>query len=480
MLLQAQRGVDLKRKLVTYIVLIGLALGAIGLGLGSVVTAPPANAAEATAANTAPSWMKNAVIYQVNVRQFSQKGDFDSVTAAMPRLKALGVDILWLMPIHPIGEVNRKGSLGSPYSVKDYKGINPDLGTATDFRELVTAAHNSGMKVILDWVANHTAWDNPWITQHKDWYTQDSQGNIVPPIPDWSDVADLNYDKPAMRLAMIDALKYWVGAFDIDGYRADVAGSVPTDFWDAATAQLRTIKPVFMLAEAQGNASLRSKSFVADYGWEFKDLLRDYGSGIAGKGEFIGYVLQQQLNYQTGTYPMLFVTNHDENSWNGSLSSMYGKGAKTLAVLTFTVPGIPLIYNGQEVDSNKQLKFFEKDLMDWNFTSTRSKTAQAFYTKLIALKTKNSSLWNGTAGGSYVRIKNDSSIMLTYSRVAKSGNKVIVVLNPSAMPVTSKVEFVKDGKTYFRYSDGAKVSFTGAKVTSLKAWGFEIYSTVKP
>jgi len=283
-----------------------------------------------------------------------------------------------------------------------------------------------------------------------------------------------------MRVAMIDALKYWVAGFDIDGYRADVAGGVPTDFWNSAAAALRTIKPVFMLAEAQGDSSLREQAFVADYGWQFKDLLVGFGSGSAGKGDFIGYMGQQQLTYQPGTYPMLFVTNHDENSWTGSLKDMYGSGAKTLSVLTFTLPGIPLIYNGQEVDSNKRLQFFEKDQIDWNSTSSRSKTAQTFYTKLVSLKTKNAALWNGAAGGAYARIKNDSSMMLSYSRTAKNGNKVLVVLNPSSMPIKSKVEFVRDGKTYYRYADAAKVKFTGSKVVSLKAWGFEVYSTVKP
>ena len=469
----------MKRRLVTYIILIGLVLSAIGVGMASVVSTPPANAATSSAASTAPSWMKNAVIYQVNTRQFSAKGDFDSVTAALPRLKSLGVDILWLMPINPIGEVNRKGALGSPYAVKDYMGINPDFGTAADLRQLVDGAHKAGMKVILDWVANHTAWDNPWITQHKDWYTQDGQGNVVPPNSDWTDVADLNYDNQSMRAAMINALKYWVSGFGIDGYRCDVAGGVPTDFWNDATAALRTIKPVFMLAEAQGDASLREKAFLADYGWAFKDLLVNFGNGTAGKGDFIGYMGQQQLTYQAGTYPMLFVTNHDENSWTGSLKSMYGSGAKTLSVLTFTLPGIPLIYNGQEVDSNKQLKFFEKDLIDWNFTSARSKNAQAFYKKLISLKTKNSALWNGAAGGSYERIKNDSAYVVSYQRT-KGANKVIVVLNPSNMPQTARVEFTKDGKTYYLYSTGKTTKFTSAKTVSLKAWGFEVYSTVKP
>jgi len=194
--------------------------------------------------------MKNAVIYQVNTRQYSAAGTFDAVTADLGRLQKLGVDILWLMPIHPIGEVNRKGSMGSPYSVADYYGVNPDLGTEADLRELINGAHAKGMKIILDWVANHSSFDNPWITDHKDWYTQDGQGNVVPPNAEWTDVADLNFDVPEMRAGMIDALEYWVREFDIDGYRCDVAWGVPVDFWNDATAALQQIKPVYMLAEA--------------------------------------------------------------------------------------------------------------------------------------------------------------------------------------------------------------------------------------
>jgi glycosidase len=335
------------------------------------------------------------------------------------------------------------------------------------------------MKVILDWVANHSSFDNPWITDHKDWYTQDGQGNVVPPNADWTDVADLNFDVPEMRDGMIDALEYWVREFGVDGYRCDVAWGVPVDFWNDATAALQKIKPVYMLAEADGNPALLQDAFLSDYGWKFKDLLMDFGLGIAGKSDFAGYMGQMQLNYPTNTYPMLFVTNHDENSWTGSLKENFGTGAKTLAVLTFTVPGIPLIYNGQEVDSNKRLAFFEKDQIDWMLTSTRSKTAIAHYTKLVSLKTKNQALWNGAAGGKYTRFKNDSDKLISFER-EKNGNKVIVVLNPSPRATTGTVEFGAQTKTFFKFSNGAKTKLAKKQKFSMKAWGYEVYSTVKP
>ncbi|MEN9394398.1 MAG: hypothetical protein RL362_619, partial [Bacteroidota bacterium] len=197
-----------------------------------------------------PEWVKKATIYEINVRQHTPQGTFQALEKDLNRLDSLGVDILWLMPINPIGELNRKGSLGSYYSVKNYVGVNSEFGTLQDFKHFVNAAHSRGMKVILDWVANHTAWDHPWVTEHPEWYTHDANGKIVPPVADWSDVADLNYDNKDMRKAMIESMKFWVKECDLDGYRCDVAMQVPTDFWDQARAELDAIKPVFMLAEA--------------------------------------------------------------------------------------------------------------------------------------------------------------------------------------------------------------------------------------
>ncbi len=461
----------------------GFALAALIL---SVVAAPSsqthndaAAAATATARSAAPAWAAKSVVYQVNTRAYSASGKFTAVTKDLPRLKALGIDVLWLMPIHPIGVQNRNGSMGSPYSIKDYKGINPQLGTSADLHALIKAAHKSGMHVIFDWVANHSAFDHPWTTTHKDWYTLDNQGNPTWPAgTNWFDVADFNFNSEGLRTAMIDAMKYWVKNFDIDGYRADAAWGVDQAFWESAATALRAIKPVWMVAEAQDYTGFLDKAFQADYGWHFKDMLYQLGSGLGSK-----YSVMQELarisNYPTGAYPMLFITNHDENSWTGGLNDIYGSGAKAMSALTFVAPGIPLIYNGQEVDSNHRLAFFEKDVIDWNLTSSRSKTAIAVYKKLTSLRHKNAALFAGSAGGSTKVYDNDGQELIAFSRT-KGANKVYIVLNTKPAAATDTVAWGKDAKYYYRFSDGKKVKLAANAQVSLKAYGFEIYSTVKP
>ena len=447
---------------------------------GSCSAASSSNFKSQSSVSASPSWAAKSVIYEVNVRDYSTEGKLTSVTADIPRLKKLGIDILWLMPIYPIGETSRKGTMGSPYSVKDYKAVNPDLGTDTDLHSLINTAHAAGMHVVLDWVANHSAFDNPWALNHKDWYNQDAQGNPTWPAgTDWTDVADLNYNNQDMRAAMLDAMKYWVTTFGIDGYRCDAAWGVDTAFWESASTALREIKPVWMVAETQDQADLLSNAFQADYGWHFKDMLYSFGAGTGQKTDFSMTMNNQASAYPAGTYPLLFITNHDENSWTGSLSMQYGSGAKTLSVLTFTAPGMPLIYDGQEVDSDKRLAFFEKDLIDWNFKSMRSKTAVAFYTKLISLRHKNPALWAGAAGGAMTRYKNDSTRILSFSR-QKGANKVYIALNISPLAAKTTVQWGKDTKSYYRYSDGKLVKLPATQVVSLKPWGFEIYSTAKP
>jgi glycosidase len=263
-------------------------------------------------------WAKNAVIYEVNVRQYTSEGTFNAFAENLPRLKELGVDILWMMPISPISEKNRKGSLGSYYAVKDYKGVNPEFGTLDDFKNLVAKAHELGFKVILDWVANHTGWDNNWITEHPEWYTKDSIGAIIPPNPDWSDIADLNFDSQSMRRAMIDAMDYWVKTTDIDGFRCDVAWGVPQDFWEAARASLDSIKPVFMLAEDEDHPAFLEKAFNSDYAWKLHHIMNDVAQGKKTANDLKTYFSELGNKYAPGSYPMQFITNHDANSWSGS------------------------------------------------------------------------------------------------------------------------------------------------------------------
>ncbi|MEN6456923.1 MAG: alpha-amylase family glycosyl hydrolase, partial [Prolixibacteraceae bacterium] len=215
-----------------------------------------------------PEWLKDAVLYEVNIRQYTPEGTFDAFAEHLPRLKKLGVDILWLMPVHPISEKNRKGTLGSYYSVRDYQGINPEFGTLDDFKRLVNRSHELGMKVIIDWVANHTGWDHRWISEHPDWYTQDSTGAIISPNPDWSDIADLNFAVQPMRREMIREMQYWLRETDIDGFRCDVAWGVPQDFWEEARASLDSVKPVYMLAEDEDHPEFLEKAFDSNYAWK--------------------------------------------------------------------------------------------------------------------------------------------------------------------------------------------------------------------
>ena len=268
------------------------------------------SALSASAEVVHPSWTRDAAIYEVNIRQFTPSGTFEEFETHLPRLKKLGVDILWLMPIHPIGVENRKGSLGSYYSVKDYLAVNPEYGTMEEFKALVEEIHDQGMYVILDWVANHCAWDNPLVTEHPDWFTKDSTGHMVPPVPDWSDVVDFNYDNPELRTWMIDALRFWVRETDIDGYRCDVAGMVPQEFWNEARAELDKIKPVFMLAEDE-NPAHHERAFDMTYSWELHHLLVRIAKGDTTAAALWTYFDRDIERYGNDAYRMLFTDNHD-------------------------------------------------------------------------------------------------------------------------------------------------------------------------
>ena len=420
---------------------------------------------------TLPAWAAKSTIYEVNIRQYSAAGDFKSVTQSLPRLKKLGVGILWLMPVQPISQLKRKGTLGSPYSVADYKGINPEFGKADDLHALIKTAHSLGMKVILDWVANHSGWDNPWI-ENKSWYHQDGFGNVVSPNADWSDVAWLNYENQEMRAAMIDAMKYWVTQFDIDGYRADVASGVPVDFWEEASAQLQAIKPLFMLAEEQGTLGMLDKAFVANYNWRLLGIFNLVAEGQLPADTFMSYYRLKNSSYSKGALPMNFITNHDENSWNGSEFKRLGAAVPAMAALTFTLPGIPLIYSGQEVGNTRELEFFEKDQIP-NIEVENATTT--FYKKLVALKTKNAALWNSAPLATTDLTQKNPNIISFYRTVGK--NRVMILVNASEKLQPVKVDTREVSGTYFAFSTGKKIKISSNLSFSLKPWEFEIYST---
>ena len=429
----------------------------------------------------APNPYFNSVIYEVNVRQYTDEGTFEAFQKHLPRLKKLGVDILWLMPIQPISELNRKGTLGSPYSVADYYGVNPEFGDAGSFQKLVDEAHKQGFKVIIDWVANHTGWDNPWIEEHPDWYTQDSKGNIVmPPGTDWSDVADLNYENQEMRIAMIDAMKYWVSEYDIDGFRMDVAHSVPVDFWNQASAALHELKDVFMIAEDRGDLDLLRKAFDTNYAWPLKDLFNRLGKNNADAGDFRRNLKSTASQYKDGLYQMVFITNHDENSWNGTEFERLGENVKNLAVLSFTVPGMPLIYSGQEIGLDRRLEFFEKDPIVWPSKDEWGESEwEQFYTKLVSLKTNNPGLWTAGAGGNLKPLHFDNTDVIAFSRstgATKSfkANDVIVMMNLADSEQTQQLEIGDLSGEYTDWFTGETVELASNQTVTLSANSFQV------
>lgn len=372
------------------------------------------------------NYLKDAVIYEVNLRQFTADGTIASFRKELKNLKDLGVKILWFMPIQPIGELNRKGSLGSYYSIRDYVAVNPEFGTMEEFKSLVKECHELGFKVILDWVGNHSAFDHRWVNEHPDWYTRDSAGKIVPPVPDWSDVADLNYESPGLRAAMIEAMKFWVKECDIDGYRCDVAFMVPADFWREARRSLDSIKPVFMLAEAEEHdMGLYENAFHAYYGWELHHIMNEVAKGKASVQRFDTVYLKKNKVFADSIFSMNFITNHDENSWNGTEFERMGSSWKAMAVLSYMWPGIPLMYTGQERGLNKRLRFFDKD------TVVPAKNASdyfQFYTQLNNLKKSTRSLHTAPSDERVLQLKELKTGVLSLSR-SQNNETITAVLN---------------------------------------------------
>lgn len=414
-----------------------------------------------------PDWSRDAVIYQINTRQFTPEGTFAAAQAELPRLKALGVDILWLMPIHPIGEVNRKGSLGSPYSVKDFRAVNPEFGTLEDFKAFVDAAHAEGFHVIIDWVANHSAWDNPLATEHPDWYEQDWKGDFHPtPWTDWADIIDFNYESPGLRTYMAESMLYWVRDAGIDGFRCDVAGFVPLDFWEDVRRQLDGIKPTFLLAEWE-QRDLHARAFDATYGWAWKEAAHDIAKGKSDSGRMTSYMQHHLGSWPHGAMRMLYTENHDQNAWEGTSAEFYGEALPTFMALQFVMDGIPLIHNGQEAGNEKRLAFFEKDLIDWKDHPNADLIRQ-----LTDLKSRNPALWNGDWGGRIVPVVTDQPGRIVSFMRKRDGNEVLALFNLS--PETTGFT-ISDGPVEGQWHapfTGETHTLTFADRIELPAWGY--------
>lgn len=417
-----------------------------------------------------PEWSKNATIYQINTRQFTAEGTFRAAESHLPRLKDLGVDILWLMPIHEIGQKNRKGSLGSPYAVKDYYSVNAEFGTLEDLKHFVKVAHDQGMYVILDWVANHTAWDNPLVSEHPEWYVRDWKGDFRPtPWWDWPDIIDLDYQHAALRQYMTEALKYWIREVDIDGYRCDVAGFVPTDFWNKARKELDALKPVFMLAEWESK-DLHAEAFDMTYAWSWYDAVHNICMGQADLTNLFVYYSWNEKAFPADVMRMTFVSNHDKNAWDGTEFEQFGEVLEVAIVLSVVGEGLPLIYNGQEAGNPKHLQFFERDPIEW-----REHALGQLYQKLFRLKKANTALWNAQWGARMIHVPNNvPTEVLSFAR-QNERDKVFAVLNFSAKPQTITFE---ENLYYGKYTDyftGEAVELLGSTQLELEPWSYRVF-----
>jgi glycosidase len=423
---------------------------------------------------TNADWTRDAVLYQINTRHFTSEGTFAAAQEQLPRLKELGVDILWLMPIHPIGEKNRKGTLGSPYSVRDYYAVNPEFGTKDDFRAFVNAAHGQGFKVILDLVANHTAWDHPLAEEHPDWYEKTWDGKFRPtPWWDWSDIIDLDWSKPGVREHIGGAMEHWVREFGVDGYRADVAGYVPVDFWEIMRTRLTAIRPVFMLGEVQQSAWHRA-AFDATYAWDWHNTSKNVAQGKGNATSFYGYYAENESLWPREAMRMTYIENHDSNAWEGTMEENYGAALAAMTALSFTGEGLPLIHNGMEVCNAKRLEFFERDPINWS--QGGNCTYGELLKDLIAFRDANPALHNGKWGARMHKIENSAPEQLLGWVRQRDGNKVVGLFNMSGRPVTATLS---DGFAAGRYSEFRKpesVTLTAGHKLSLPAWGYRLLS----
>ncbi len=428
--------------------------------------------------------LEKTVIYEANIRQYSKEGSFAAFTKDIPQIKKLGVKIIWVMPIFPISETKRKATggvfastlkdeearkkaLGSYYAVSSFTKVNPEFGTLNDFRNLVKTAHSNGIYVILDWVPNHTGWDHEWIKTHPEFYTKGKDGKITYPLKEdgtsigWDDVADLNYDSKGLRNEMFKDMTYWLENEGIDGFRCDVAGMVPTDFWQELIPKLRKKKAIFMLAEAWEPALLKDNLFDMCYAWDFHHLMNDMAQGKKHVADFNKYIEKTSKQYESNDILMNFVTNHDENSWNGTVKERMGDASEIMTVLTYMVKGMPLIYSGQEYDLDHRLKFFEKDFIG----KTKGKTWDLLV-KLGALKNNNIALNGGENAASYMRLTTNNKNILVFERI-KDKDTLTFIGNFSDKKQKYMLRTLKSNTDYFSQK---KIDFSTPKV--LNAWEY--------
>ena len=408
------------------------------------------------------SWADTASIYEVNIRQYTTEGTFKAFEKHLPRIKEMGIEIIWLMPITPISQVNKKGNLGSYYACSSYTKINPEFGTAADFKDLVDTVQALGMKVIIDWVANHTGCEHEWMHENPSWFTQDAAGNFTE-RNGWDDVVDLNFDNPLMRIALIDAMEYWVRQFNIDGFRCDMAHLVPLDFWIKARTVLEPTKKLYWLAECEDIAY--HQVFDTSYAWAWMHASEKVGKGIDGLYE-VYHILHQYAQYPEGAHKLFYTSNHDENSWNGTEYEKYGKAAKAWAVFTLTWHGQPLIYSGQELPNHKRLAFFDKDQIQW---TSETPLLHDFYKTLLTARKK----FPVFTAGNVFNLPTDKAVM-AYLKTYQ-GQIALVILNLSAQRHHVHIKHEAFIGKFFNLFSGLSFEFNGDSQFELMPGEYIVY-----
>ncbi len=417
-----------------------------------------------------PKWSYSTNIYEVNIRQYTPEGTFIAFAKHLPRLKDMGVRVLWFMPVTPISEKGRLGKLGSYYAAKNYEEINPEFGTEQEFKTLIKEAHGMGFKVIMDFVADHTGNDHPWLTEHPEFFVQGENNDFLHPHG-WSDVTQLNYQVPQVWKRMVDVLRFWIKEYDIDGFRCDMAHLVPLEFWIHAKKKISKIKDqLFWLGECEKPEY--HQVFDATYTWRWMHASEEFYHGKMNLQSLITVLYKSVTEFPCNAFRLYFTSNHDENSWNGTEYEKYGEAALLFAVFSCTWNGIPLIYSGQELPNKKRLKFFEKDEIDWN----ENIELHAFYKTLLTLKSNNRSLRAGDPDVLTQIISHpDDHRVFAYLRKHKSA-QVLVILNCCGEGLDFEVKNVKG--IFTNVFGGDDINFEINKSVYLKAWGYLVFERV--
>ena len=418
-----------------------------------------------------PDWSYSAVLYEMNIRQLTPQGTFTAAAEQLPRLRQLGIDAVWLMPIYPIGVLDRKGSLGSYYSISDYCGINPDFGTKEEFDAFVSTAHSLGIKVLLDWVANHTSRDAKWLTDKpSEWYCREADGTAKVPW-DWSDTAQLNYQNKEVWQGQIEAMKYWVSEHNIDGFRCDMAMLVPIEFWQVVRFNLQSIKPdIFLLAEAEED-NLFQNAFNCCYSWRLHHAMCDIAQGKSRVWALRDIIHADRRRFPRWSMRMTFVTNHDENSWSGSEHSRFGEALEPMAAMTFLLPNaMPLIYTGQEFGYDHSFAFFDRDPLP----EMEANSYTDFYTKMCAIYHSHKALQSADEGGSFIEIDNNApDCLMTFVR-EKEQDRVVVIANLSPYKVFGDFNTGIYAGEYIDALTGTPTTLYEHMWGDIKPWSYKI------